>query len=110
MEKGYTMISPPYSYFTDDTRNLNMKNLFEFLFQNYIPAHHWFGTCKMGTDPKKGAVTDSGGRVYGVKRLRVADASIFPIKLDGNTGAYVDVEGRGAGEGRGDRWDVQVYF
>jgi len=87
MEKGYTMISPPYSYFTDNTRNENMKNLFEFLFQNYIPAHHWFGTCKMGTDPKKGAVTDSGGRVYGVKRLRVADASIFPIKLDGNTGA-----------------------
>jgi len=87
MARGYSMISPPYDYFTDTTRNQNMKNLFEYLFANYIPAHHWFGTCKMGTDPKKGAVTDSGGRVYGVKRLRVADASIFPIKLDGNTGA-----------------------
>ncbi|GAB5036497.1 glucose-methanol-choline oxidoreductase [Nannochloropsis oceanica] len=91
MERGYTLISPEYSIFTDPTKNVNMKNLFEYLFQNYIPAHHWFGTCKMGTDPKQGAVTDSGGRVYGVKRLRVADASIFPIKLDGNTGvpAYI---------------------
>lgn len=91
-EKGYTMINPPYSYFNDTTKNVNMKNMFDnFIFNSYIPAHHWYGTCKMGTDPKKGAVVDSDGRVYGVKRLRVADASIYPIKLDGNTGvpAYI---------------------
>jgi choline dehydrogenase len=32
----------------------------------------------MGPDPAKGAVVDPGGRVHGVRGLRVADASVFP--------------------------------
>lgn len=53
----------------------------EWITASYIPSHHWFGTCRMGTDPSKGAVTDSSGRVYGTRKLRVADASIYPIKV-----------------------------
>src|SRR5262249_27642942 len=42
-------------------------------------AHYWHpaGTCRMGSDPAKGAVVDARGRVYGVRGLRVADASVF---------------------------------
>jgi choline dehydrogenase-like flavoprotein len=32
----------------------------------------------MGRDPAYGAVVDPRGRVYGVRGLRVADASILP--------------------------------
>jgi choline dehydrogenase len=42
-------------------------------------AHYWHpaGTCRMGPDPAKGAVVDPRGRVYGVRGLHVADASVF---------------------------------
>ncbi|XP_050302050.1 uncharacterized protein LOC126740165 [Anthonomus grandis grandis] len=43
-----------------------------------IPDNHQQGTNRMGPDPSKGAVVDSNCRVYGIKKLRVADASIFP--------------------------------
>jgi choline dehydrogenase len=43
-------------------------------------AHIWHpaGTCHMGPDPARGAVTDAQGRVHGVGNLRVADASLLP--------------------------------
>ena len=40
----------------------------------------------MGPDSKT-AVVDSQCRVYGVDRLRVVDASIFPTVTSGNTNA-----------------------
>ncbi len=40
--------------------------------------HHPVGTCRMGTDPDRDAVVDAQGRVYGVDRLWVADASVMP--------------------------------
>jgi choline dehydrogenase len=43
-------------------------------------------TCMMGPDSKT-AVVDANCRVYGVDRLRVADASIFPTVISGNTNA-----------------------
>ena len=41
-------------------------------------------TCMMGPD-RKTAVVDANCRVYGVERLRVVDASIFPTVTSGNT-------------------------
>jgi choline dehydrogenase len=40
--------------------------------------HHPIGTCRMGTEPDRDAMVDARGRVYGVDRLWVADASVMP--------------------------------
>jgi choline dehydrogenase len=49
--------------------------------------HHPAGTCKMGPDGDPEAVVDPHLRVRGVQRLRVADASIMPNIISGNTNA-----------------------
>ena len=48
-------------------------------------GYHPVGTCKMGSDGM--AVVDDRLRVHGIKRLRVADASIMPKITSGNTNA-----------------------
>lgn len=52
---------------------------------NIATAHHPTSTCTMGVGPS--AVVDHQLRVYGVERLRVADASIMPIIVGGHTNA-----------------------
>jgi choline dehydrogenase len=47
--------------------------------------HHHTGTCKMGIDAM--AVVDPELRVHGIAGLRVADASIMPAVISGNTNA-----------------------
>jgi len=47
--------------------------------------YHPTSTCKMGSDPM--AVVDERLRVHGIKGLRVADASIMPTIVSGNTNA-----------------------
>jgi choline dehydrogenase len=49
------------------------------------PVHHLAGTCKMGNDEL--AVVDEQLRVQGIEGLRVADASIMPEIVSGNTHA-----------------------
>jgi choline dehydrogenase len=48
---------------------------------------HPTGTCKMGVDPD--TVVDPELRVHGLRGLRVADASIMPRIIGGNTNAPV---------------------
>ena len=57
----------------EDLRNRGVSNL------------HPVGTCRMGTGPD--AVVDARLRVHGIRGLRVADASIMPQVVGGNTNA-----------------------
>ncbi len=58
---------------------------------------HPSSTCKMGSDPKTNVV-DSSLKVYGIKRLRVADASIFPQLICGNINAATIMVGEKASD------------
>lgn len=50
-------------------------------------VHHPGSTCRMGGDPL--AVVDHQLKVHGIAGLRVADASIYPRLVGGNTNASV---------------------
>ncbi len=52
---------------------------------NTASIYHPTGTCKMGKD--KDAVVDDKLRVHGIEGLRVADCSIMPEIVSGNTNA-----------------------
>jgi choline dehydrogenase-like flavoprotein len=61
--------------------------LVEYIRRASSTVHHPCGSCRMG--PDSNAVVDSQLRVHGIKSLRVADASVFPSVLGGNTNAAV---------------------
>ncbi len=59
-------------------------------------VYHPTSTCKMGCDPL--AVVDAELRVHGVDRLRVADASVMPTVVSGNTNAATIMIGEKAAD------------
>jgi choline dehydrogenase len=59
--------------------------LLEYCRANGLSLLHPVGTCKMGTGSD--AVVDPRLRVHGIEGLRVADASIMPRIVTGNTNA-----------------------
>jgi choline dehydrogenase-like flavoprotein len=64
------------------------REYFSCALDQYVAtAHHMAGTCKMGNRTDQDAVVDPELRVYGVKNLRVVDASIIPVIPSANTNA-----------------------
>jgi choline dehydrogenase-like flavoprotein len=57
----------------------------KFIRENAETIYHPVGTCKMGNDEM--AVVDDQLKVHGIEGLRVADASIMPTLIGGNTNA-----------------------
>lgn len=68
-----------------DTPDDDYDALLDWARSNATTIYHPTGTCKMGHDPM--AVVDDRLRVHGVQGLRVADASIMPVIVSGNTNA-----------------------
>ena len=58
-----------------------------FVSQLSLTMYHPVGTCRMGPSDDSRAVVDPQLRVRGVRGLRVADASIMPTIVSGNTQA-----------------------
>lgn len=63
----------------------SVDQIAEFIRATASTVHHPVGTCRMGTDAL--AVVDPTLRVIGLEALRVADASVFPSVMGGNTNA-----------------------
>jgi choline dehydrogenase-like flavoprotein len=61
--------------------------LVEYIRGISYPINHQVSTCRMGNDTM--AVVDHELKVRGIEKLRVADASIFPVIIGGNTNATV---------------------
>ncbi|QHJ10904.1 Alcohol dehydrogenase (acceptor) [Paraglaciecola mesophila] len=63
------------------------EQLLAFIQQHAQTIYHPVGTCKMGADKDDMAVVDEQLNVRGIMGLRVADASVFPRLVGGNTNA-----------------------
>lgn len=63
------------------------EEIARFIRATAYTVHHPVGTCRMGNDA--GAVVDPSLKVRGLEGLRVADASVMPSIIGGNTNAPV---------------------
>ena len=61
--------------------------LLDYIRRAAATVHHCCGSCRMG--PDSNSVVDEQLRVHGIEALRVADASVFPSVVGGNTNAAV---------------------
>jgi len=74
----------------------DVAGLEEYVRNTAATVHHPAGTCRMG--PGGDAVVDPELRVHGIAGLRVADASIFPRLIGGNTNAGAVMVGEKASD------------
>jgi choline dehydrogenase len=75
-----TEIAPGRGVQTDD-------EIADFIRSTSYTVHHQVGTCRMGSGAE--AVVDPQLRLLGLAGLRVADASVIPSIVGGNTNAVV---------------------
>ncbi|MDA5093740.1 choline dehydrogenase [Aliiroseovarius sp. KMU-50] len=81
---------------TSDLAMDDYEGTLDWARNNSVSIYHPTGTCKMGQGDD--AVVDSKLRVHGIEGLRVADCSIMPEIVSGNTNAPAIMIGEKAGE------------
>ncbi len=84
-----TEVSPGSGVQSDD-------EILDYIRANAQTAYHPVGTCKMGIDEM--AVVDPELKVRGIEGLRVADGSIMPTLMSGNTNGPIIMIGEKASE------------
>lgn len=80
IDPAYQLMSPTLEIINNDGK------LEEFIKQNFGHNHHQQGALRMAP-LNQGGVVDFLGRVHGVEGLIVADDSLVPFTVDGNTTA-----------------------
>jgi choline dehydrogenase len=70
--------------------------ILDYIRREAVSIFHPVGTCRMGDDPM--AVVDDHLCLHGIAGLRIADASVMPGLLSGNTNATVVMIGERAAE------------
>ncbi|MBA9086608.1 choline dehydrogenase [Fontibacillus solani] len=78
IDPSIRLVSPTLDIIEDDSK------LEQFIKENFDHNHHQQSSLRMAPI-NQGGVVDRFGRVHGVKDLIVADASIIPFTVDGNT-------------------------
>lgn len=86
-----------FEFATDDYWRCAIKHLPSMM-------NHEVGTVKMGPRTDTYAVVDEQLRVYGVRKLRVADASIMPTMPTGHTNAGIFMIGEKAADMIKETW------
>ncbi|KAH6873649.1 hypothetical protein B0T10DRAFT_416295 [Thelonectria olida] len=66
----------------------SLESAKEVVRQTQVSSYHPVGSCAM-KPREKGGVVDTRLRVYGAKRLRIVDASVFPLEPVGNIQSVV---------------------
>ncbi|AHG64128.1 GMC family oxidoreductase [Advenella mimigardefordensis] len=59
------------------------EDILSYIRETGQSTQHMVGSCKMGKDPM--AVVDERLKVHGIEGLRIADASVMPTIISGNT-------------------------
>ena len=72
-----------------DSQLRDVESQNEWLLGNVYTDHHTSGTCKMGSADDEFAVVDQYCNVYGIKNLKVVDASVMPDVIRSNTNVTV---------------------
>lgn len=65
------------------------SEILDFIKEIVAPIHHAAATCTMGKPSDPNAVVDSHGRVFGVRGLRIVDASAFALLPPGHAQSNV---------------------
>lgn len=79
LDSAYRLVSPAPEVLADDDK------LSDYVRGSFIHTYHDQCSVRMGAEA--GAAVNGWGEVFGVDGLVVADASIIPYHMDGNTSA-----------------------
>ncbi|KAI9751373.1 MAG: hypothetical protein M4579_006096 [Chaenotheca gracillima] len=76
-------------YFPGEEKVQTDAEILDIVKKSFNTVYHAASTCAMGRKGDPQAVVDSKGKVFGVKGLRVVDASAFPFLVPGHPQATV---------------------